>query len=119
MVLNFEEYTVELKPFEIKLAKTLAKKISLNKGKKNAVTSKRIIEAFEEVNVKIDGSRVRKLIQYIRQEGLVANLCATSNGYFCAANQTEVEEYIKGLQQRLNSIQYTLDSFQKHRSHVS
>ncbi len=119
MILNFEEYTVELKPAEIEVAKILANKISLNIGKKNAVTNKRIIEVFKGAKINLTEPKVRKLIQYIRQEGLVSNLCATSNGYFKAETLSEVEEYVKGLQQRLNSIQYTLDSFQKFRSHVS
>jgi len=118
-IINFEEYTIELSKDEMKVAVLLAKKISLNVGKENAVSNERIIKAFGKYDVKLKPSKVRKMIQFIRQEGLVSNLCANSRGYFVAANQTEVNEYVKGLQQRVNSIQYTLQCFKKYSENVS
>ena len=119
MIKNFEEYTVELKPFEEIIAEKIASKISKNIGKKNAVTNKRIIETFAQFNIKLNEAKVRKMIQFIRQEGLCPNLCATSSGYFCAETEEELEDYIEGLQQRLNSIAFTLQCFKKHKRNVS
>ncbi len=115
MILNFEEYTVELNPSEVKLAEQLALNLKLHAGKNSAVTGKQIIKYFDKhENVKLSGAKVRKLVQYIRQNNLAPNVCATSNGYFCAMNAKELEEYITGLKQRLNSIQFTLHCFQKY-----
>lgn len=117
MILNFEEYTVELNDVEISFAKQIARKLKkFNQGKENAVTNKRIQAFFfEYYAAKISDAKVRKLIQYIRQKNLAPNLCATSKGYFVAANETEIEEYLTGLKQRLNSIQFTLECFEKFR----
>ncbi len=108
MILGFEEYTIELNEEETKIAKKIAAKIELSVGKENAVTNDRIQYYFGMNDIKIGGARVRKMIQYIRQKGLVKDLCATSNGYFVAANRKELDDYITSLKQRRNSIDFTL-----------
>jgi len=116
MIKNFEEYTVELNQQEESFARAIAKKISLNIGKNKAVTNKKIQDSvLASSGIKLSDPKIRKIIQYIRQNNLAPNLCATSKGYFVAANEIEYNEYIEGLKQRLNSIQFTLKCMQENR----
>ena len=113
MIQGFEEHTVELTEQEEKIALKMAAKLKLSVGKENAVTNERIQYFFGMNKVKIGSARIRKIIQYIRINSLVDNLCATSKGYFVAANQKELDDYILSLNQRLNAIELTLYSLQK------
>ena len=118
MILNFEEYTVELNAEEIKHARQLAANLKFSVGKEEAVSANQIIKYFKK-NYSVDlknGSKVRKLIQYIRQNNLSgAPICATSKGYFVPKTEKEFDEYVTGLKQRLNSIAFTLKCFEKYK----
>jgi hypothetical protein len=72
-------------------------------GKSNAISNKSIREAYLEKGIKISDARVRKIINFIRIKGLVKMLCASSFGYYVASNDQEFKEYLKGLEERINS----------------
>lgn len=115
MIEGFEEYTVELKPSEHKLAAYIAERLKNNVGAEMAVTNKTIRAACAQMGHKVSDAKLRKFVQYIRQHNLCPNLCATSNGYFVAKNEEELKSYINSLQQRVNSIEFTLACFKKYR----
>lgn len=53
--------------------------------------------------IKLTGPRLRKLVNYIRSNGLLP-LIATSQGYFTTDCKETIAEQIKSLQERANSI---------------
>jgi len=123
MIEGFEKYTEELSDEEVKLLPFFVVGLKGKKGKANAITNKAIQKAFHENpkwNLKIPDSRVRKIINHIRVNGLVNGLCASSNGYYVAADQNELKEYLEGLRQRISSqmmvydaVEFQLNQWQK------
>ena len=51
----------------------------------------------------MNGARVRKVLNYLRTTGRVKLLVADSKGYWIAQNKDEVEKYLTGLHQRIES----------------
>tara|TARA_R110000824_G_scaffold206477_2_gene391551 strand:- start:1195 stop:1593 length:399 start_codon:yes stop_codon:yes gene_type:complete len=114
MLTNFENYTSELTPEERKMVPTIVNGLKQLIGKEKAWSNKRIGQAIlDRYNVKLSSPRLRKIIQYIRVKDLVPCLIATSIGYYVAANKKEVEEYIKSLEERINSISLTKYSIER------
>lgn len=106
MIKDFEGYTEELSDEEMKLVPAFCAGLRSKIGKQNAITNKAIQKAFQENEkwgIKIPDARVRKIINHIRVNGLVNLLCASSNGYYVAANDEEISDYIEGLRQRIRS----------------
>ena len=82
-------------------------------GQDKAVTSAEIIRVLkaEPYNFKINGARVRKVINYIRLNGIVRNLVATSKGYYIEQDPKAVELYKQSLRERIGAIEAVLNSF--------
>jgi len=106
MITGFNKQTNELTDYEEKLMNKyfipiLSKKI----GKSNAVTSKQMIDGLKKFNIAdLTGSRIRKIIQTIRTNNLVVGLIASSNGYYVARTEAELEEWIESIRQRENAM---------------
>lgn len=104
MIKNFEKITVELTPMELEYVEFLGQWFMHNKGKentvKNADIAKLIKTAFDK---KIVDSRVRKVVQFLRTNGL-PNIIATSSGYFYSDDAAEIEAWIVSLKQREAAI---------------
>lgn len=120
MINDFEKYTEELSDDEMKLLPAFVAGLRNKIGKQNAITNKAIQKAFRESekwNLNIPDARVRKIINHIRINGLVNGLCASSNGYYVAANDQELSDYLEGLKQRIGSQLMVYDAleFQLHK----
>lgn len=114
MITNFEKETHELNDYERDvLLPLLVKGLRTKMGKENAVTNKQICKALKERGHKINDARVRKIVQYIRLNGLVHLVIATSKGYYLATNTEEVEKYIRSLSERLSAIEDTRNAIIK------
>lgn len=104
MLKNFEKITVELTSQELEYVEFLGQWFMANKGKRNTVKNlditKLIKNRFEK---KIADSRVRKVVQFLRTNGL-PSLIATSNGYFYSDDVSEIEAWIVSLKQREAAI---------------
>jgi arginine repressor len=111
MIINFEEHTHELNGYEERtLLPLLIKGLKTKVGKDKAVTNKQICKALTESGYKINDTRIRKMIQYIRVNDLVPLLIATSKGYYLATEEEQVEKYIRSLSERLSAISKTRDA---------
>jgi hypothetical protein len=105
MINGFAQQTHELTDIEInRMLPGMVKRLKTKIGKNNAVTNNEIVAAFKSIGVKTGGPRIRKIINYIRMQGLVPNLIATSSGYYVASDRAELEDYIESLEQRISSI---------------
>ncbi len=101
---NFETETAVLSDFEKeKILPDVVRMIKRRTGKGRAITSTDIILEWKGQG-KIDPSRIRKLINYIRNNGLVKGLVASSKGYYVAQTREEMEAYIESLQGREDAL---------------
>jgi hypothetical protein len=58
------------------------------------------------------GVRLRKMVNYIRSNSLIP-LIATSHGYFTSDCKQTIQEQIKSLQERANSIERCAQGLKK------
>ena len=109
MITNFENYTFELNNYEkdILLPKII-QGLSVRHGKAKAISNKQACNKMRQMGLKINPARFRKVIQYIRLNGLIQNLIASSKGYYISTNKIEREKYIDSLNERINSLQNTM-----------
>lgn len=113
MITNFETQTHELTKEELILVSPFVNGLKSKIGKDNAITNKQMREAFKNSekwkHINIHDARIRKIINFIRTEGLVKRLCASSSGYYIAENDQEFREYLQSLQERINSQVFLLE----------
>jgi hypothetical protein len=113
MIINFEELTYELTENEIKILPLLIngfKNYTIN----NPIKEPDIVQRFNDRNeFKLSGVRLRKLVNYIRSNGLLP-LIATSKGYYVSYDKEIIELQIKSLNQRAQSIINCSDGLKKY-----
>ena len=113
-MIGFEEQTQPLTAWEQhNLLPVMLAGLRTKVGQDNAVTSGQIIKALkaDPYNFKINGARVRKVINYIRLNGMVRNLVASSKGYYIEQDPKAVEVYKQSLRDRIGAIEAVLNSF--------
>ena len=111
MIENFERITYELtdeeKAIHIPL---LVRGFNTHIGESNAISNRKIRQALSKIGVKISDARMRKLIEYIRVNGIVKCLIATSKGYYIAQTEGEWRSYIRSIDQRINAQETMRDA---------
>jgi len=119
MINGFEEHTAELTNDEKVLANRLALSLAKKVGKDKAVTNKKMREGIKASwNITLSDAKIRKLINYIRRNGIVNNLIATSKGYYVSESINEVKDYIDSLKQRRNAIDEVIKSFELEQQQI-
>lgn len=104
MLKNFENITHELNQFELECVEFLGQWFMANTGRKNLVNNENISKMVEaKFGKKLLPSRVRKVIQALRTNGL-PNLIASGKGYFYANDVEDVKNWIISLKQREAAI---------------
>lgn len=130
MITGFEKETEPLTELEEKVllpifVKGLIGKIGPGKSVTAAKISEKLKAILEGVQtasgkpVKVDGPRVRKIINHIRVNNLVPGLVATSKGYYVSRDPAEVIKYIQSLQEREAAIRAVRGSMEIYLSHLS
>ena len=112
MINLFDEETAPMTDEEIQASFKISRRISLNIGSENAVTSKQIIEAMKGQGITLNGARLRKIINHIRRNKLVRNLVASSKGYYVETDQEKIRDYVDSLVQRAEAIREVAKSFE-------
>jgi len=108
MITNFEEFTHELTSEEMEILPILVHGFR-NYKKTNPIKTEFLVHRFNEYllargyKTKMNGPRLRKMVNYIRTNGIIP-LIATSHGYFTSDCKETIQEQIKSLQERANSI---------------
>tara|TARA_R100000995_G_C3470608_1_gene118133 strand:+ start:784 stop:1155 length:372 start_codon:yes stop_codon:yes gene_type:complete len=108
MLKGFEDITYELTKEEMEKLPIVIKGLEKKIGKEKAVTSTKICEALN-----LKAPRLRKIINHIRINNLIFGLCSSSNGYFIADNEKELNEYIISLKQRIKAQVDVLNALEK------
>ena len=115
MINGFEEQTAELAPDEMKIVKILVNRFQQKVGKKHIVNNPQICVALKEhYNIVTTEPRIRKVVQYIRNNNLLIGFIANSKGYYVADTKEEIEAWLNTMIQRRNSIETTIQKAKKH-----
>jgi len=108
-VTNFENYTHELTDQELEILPIVIHGFRAYK-KNNPIKAQLIVTRMNNYlqengyKIRLNGPRLRKLVNYIRSNSLLP-LIATSQGYFTTDCKQTIQEQIKSLQERANSIE--------------
>lgn len=100
MIHGFDNETAPLNEMEMAVIPLFVARLQQAVGKKNAVYNQQLAQ----IAPSLAGARVRKLINYIRCEGLVPCLIASSKGYYIAETELELLEYEDSLTNRATAI---------------
>lgn len=104
-IVNFETETHNLTDYELDVVvPRLIKGFNNVLGRDNAITNSKIRAVLAKEKIEISDARIRKLIHYIRINGLIERLAATSSGYYIANNPGDYKLYIESLKQREAAI---------------
>jgi hypothetical protein len=105
MIKGFEKETEELNEYELNvLLPVLLKHLPEKIGPDKSVTSNLIIAGLKKRGYKINGARLRKLINHIRRHNLIPLLIASSKGYYISIDDKDTQRFIDSLQQREDAI---------------
>ena len=105
MIKGFDDETSPLTDYELeKLVPVVAFGLKFHRGKKNAVTSTHICRALTGKGYKINGARLRKVVDHIRLNDIVSNVIASSKGYWVSDSRAEVMAHIDSLDSRARAI---------------
>ena len=115
MLKDFEKITENLNDKEkYTLLPLIVKGIKRYKGKQNAISASVIIKRINESGrlgkYKLNPVKLRKVIQVIRVNGLILNLCSCSKGYYIANNIQEIDDCIESLEQRISQQELVVKS---------
>ena len=107
MITGFEEQTGPLTDQEREVfLPPIIKGLRVKVGKEKAVTNKDIVRGLKaNCDIKIGEARVRKMINYIRNNDIIPCLIATSKGYYIAETKDEMLDYIDSLYGRVEAIE--------------
>ena len=121
MIEGFEKETAELTTYELTVVLPAIEKGLLTKrGKQSAITNKEIVAGLmRNRSISTTESRVRKVINYIRNRGIIPCLIATSTGYYIASDRDEIIEYIDSLLGREDAIRQVRESMQAQLRHFT
>ena len=107
MITGFEEQTEPLTDQEREVfLPPIIKGLRVKVGKEKAVANKDIVRGLKaNCDIKIGEARVRKMINYIRNNDIIPCLIATSKGYYIAETKDEMLDYIDSLYGRVEAIE--------------
>ena len=113
MIATFETHTKPLNEYEREtllpiMVRCLAKHI----GKSCAISNAQMCEKMALYGYQIGEVRVRKIINHIRNNGLVECLIATGKGYYVTESIQEMETYIESVKNREDAIRTMRESME-------
>lgn len=118
MISGFQTETEPLTEYERNvLLPVMVTGLRYKVGRGMAVTNKHIVQCLKP-KYKISDTRIRKLINHIRVNGLVPCLIATSDGYYIAQTERELADYEQSLLSReeaIRAVRLAIDRQRKER----
>ncbi len=118
MIKNFKKLTKPLSEYEETVLLPMIKDILLTcQGQSRSLTNKKIIDKLQ-TDKKQAETRIRKVINSIRNRGIIPCLIAGENGYFIASTPKEVTDYELSLYDRADAILHVQKSIHEHAEKV-
>ena len=113
MISNFERDTVRLSGYEKnELMPVVIEKLKTCVGKRKVITNKKLIRQHLGYYV-VDPARLRKVINYIRVNGIIPCVASSNKGFFVASNEIEISECISTLEALADSIQEVIEALRR------
>ena len=104
MITEFERDTQKLSGYEKnEVLPAVMKVLEQCKRKRKAISNSQLMRQHLSYYV-VDPARLRKVINYIRNNFLIKGLMASSKGYYIAESREELKRYVKSLDGRISSI---------------
>lgn len=105
MITTFETQTKPLNEYEREtLLPIMVRCLANHIGKSCAISNAQMCEKMALYGYQIGEVRVRKIINHIRNNGLVECLIATGKGYYVTESIQEMETYIESVKNREDAI---------------
>ena len=104
MINGFENETAPLSDYEQSLVPLFIQGFSTKIGKSNAITNKQICKKMKNLGHDVSDTRIRKIINYIRNNNLVSVLLASSRGYWVSKDKKEIKDWIESMEGRISSM---------------
>lgn len=92
--------TLPIGSIERSMVNTIAEVLKGRVGKKNAVTNRELQESFPELSER----SIQAIINHIRNFDVVLCLVASSQGYYVAETESELQDYEKSLNNRIGEL---------------
>lgn len=113
MIINWERYTHELTDQEKKIVPRVIQGIVKRIGRNNAIKNAQMCRVLTNEGHKISGPRLRKILNFIRSEAIIKNIVATSEGYYIATTQKDLDDYRESINARVHAISRNLNGIDK------
>lgn len=111
MIQGFDKQTAPLNDYEQNtLLPVIVSGLKTKIGAAKVITGSTIIKCMKAAGYKLDGPRLRKIINHIRTNELVPCLVSHSGGYYVATSRDEVDDCIASIQGRIASQQAIIDA---------
>lgn len=116
MIQGFEQQTQPLNDYERgTLLPLIIRGLETKVGAANVIAGSTIVRKMCALGYKLDGPRLRKIINHIRTSDYIPGLVSTSQGYFVATTASEIDECIVSLQGRVDATQAIIRALQRQR----
>lgn len=116
MIQGFDKQTAPLNDYERDtLLPVIIRGLRARIGASRIIAGSKIIDCMKRAGYKLDGPRLRKIINYIRNNELVPCLVSNGKGYFVATSAEEVDGCIDSIQGRIASQQIIIAALQQQR----
>jgi len=120
MIQGFEQQTAPLSEYEQKtLLPVLVRGLQVKVGADRVVAGSAIVRGMKQYGFKIDGPRLRKIINHIRTNDLIPGLVSNGQGYYIATSADEIEDCIESIQGRIASQQEIVKALQRQKRNFS
>lgn len=116
MLKGFEQQTSPLNEYELgTLLPLIIRGLQTKIGVTRVIPGSTIIRKMKALGYKLDGPRLRKIINHIRNNDIIPGLVSNSNGYYVATSADEIDDCISSLQGRVDAIQSNIDALKRQR----
>lgn len=116
MIQGFEKETAPLNDYERDvLLPVIVRGLLLRVGKSRRVSSTAIIDGMTSAQYRLDGPRLRKIINHIRVNDIIIGLVSDGKGYYVAATPEEIDDCVESIQGRIASQQAIVAALQRQR----
>ena len=119
MIKGFENETAPLSDYEQSLLPLFIQGFTTKLGKKNAITNKQICSRMKAIGHDVNDTRIRKIINHIRNNNLVSVLLASSKGYWVSNDNAEIQDWIESMEGRISSMAVVKNAVKMQLEHLN